>query len=49
MAVDKEPDNKPTWQDFFELMETIDVPDDFLTDRGDVPPQKRDINKVLKG
>jgi len=30
-----------SWQDFFELMKTIDVPDDFLADRGDTPPQKR--------
>ena len=32
-----------SWQDFFELMKTIDVPDDFLTDREDAPPQKRNI------
>jgi len=30
-----------SWQDFFELMKTIDVPDDFLAERGDTPPQKR--------
>ena len=24
-----------SWQDFFELMKTIDVPDDFLADRKD--------------
>ena len=32
-----------SWQDFFELMKTIDVPEDFMADRGDVPPQKRDL------
>jgi len=32
-----------SWQDFFELMETIEVPDDFLSDRQDSPPQKRKI------
>ena len=32
-----------TWQDFFELMKSIDVPDDFLADRKDTPPQKRDL------
>jgi antitoxin VapB len=32
-----------SWRDFFELMKTIDVPDDFLTDRGDPPPQKRTL------
>jgi len=30
-----------SWQEFFELMKTIDVPQDFLTDREDTPPQKR--------
>lgn len=30
-----------SWHDFFELMKTIDVPDDFLADRQDVQPQKR--------
>jgi antitoxin VapB len=30
-----------SWQDFFELMKTIDVPEDFLADREDAPPQKR--------
>ncbi|HVO61315.1 MAG TPA: type II toxin-antitoxin system VapB family antitoxin [Terriglobales bacterium] len=32
-----------SWRDFFELMKTIDVPDDFLADRQDHPPQKRDL------
>jgi len=32
-----------SWQDFFELMKTIDVPDDFLADREDRPPQKRNL------
>jgi antitoxin VapB len=26
-----------SWQDFFELMTTVDVPDDFLADRKDAP------------
>lgn len=30
-----------SWRDFFDLMKIIDVPDDFLADRGDKPPQKR--------
>jgi len=30
-----------SWQDFFELMKTIDVPEGFLTDRQNAPPQKR--------
>jgi len=32
-----------SWQDFFELMQTIDVPEDFLAGRKDTPPQKRDL------
>jgi antitoxin VapB len=32
-----------SWRDFFELMKTVDVPEDFLADRKDVPPQKRDL------
>ena len=32
-----------SWQDFFELTKTIGVPEDFLADRGDVPPQKRKL------
>jgi antitoxin VapB len=33
-----------SWQDFFELMKTVDVPDDFLADRKDTPPQTRDFS-----
>lgn len=32
-----------SWRDFFEMMKTIDVPDDFLADRHDAPPQKRKL------
>lgn len=32
-----------SWKDFFELMNTVDVPEDFRADRKDVPPQKRDL------
>jgi antitoxin VapB len=32
-----------SWSDFFELMKTVDVPEDFLSDRKDSPPQKRDL------
>jgi antitoxin VapB len=31
-----------SWQDFFELMKTIEVPKDFMADRDDAPPQKRE-------
>ncbi|HET7205286.1 MAG TPA: type II toxin-antitoxin system VapB family antitoxin [Terriglobales bacterium] len=32
-----------SWKDFFELMKDIEVPEDFLADRHDQPPQKRDL------
>ena len=32
-----------SWEDFFELMKTVEVPDDFLTEREDAPPQKRKL------
>jgi len=32
-----------SWQEFFELADRISAPDDFLSDRGDLPPQKRKL------
>ena len=32
-----------SWQDFFDLMGTLDIPEDFLSHRGDAPPQKRKL------
>lgn len=32
-----------TWDDFFALAKELDVPDDFLADRDDAPPQERDL------
>jgi antitoxin VapB len=32
-----------SWKDFFALMKTTDVGEDFLADRKDAPPQKRDL------
>ena len=32
-----------SWNDFFELMKTVDVPDDFLAHRDDALPQKRKL------
>ncbi len=29
------------WEELFALMETVEVPEDFLADRKDTPPQKR--------
>ena len=30
-----------TWQGFFELVDTLDIPQDSIAKRSDVPPQKR--------
>lgn len=32
-----------SWKDFFEMMKTIDVPEDILAERKDLPPQKRKL------
>lgn len=32
-----------SWDDFFKLMETITVPDDFMTKRDNEIPQERDL------
>ncbi|MGA2374165.1 MAG: type II toxin-antitoxin system VapB family antitoxin [Candidatus Sulfotelmatobacter sp.] len=32
-----------SWEDFFLLMNTLEAPKDFLTDRRDAPPQKREL------
>jgi antitoxin VapB len=32
-----------SWRDFFQLVKTLDLPEDFLADRKDTPPQKRNL------
>ena len=32
-----------TWDDFFRLMETVDVPEDFMAERDNENPQERDL------
>lgn len=32
-----------TWDDFFALLKNIDIPQDFLSEREDSPPQDRDL------
>ena len=32
-----------SWKDFFALLKTADVPEDFLSNRHDAPPQKREL------
>lgn len=32
-----------SWQDFFNLLETEEVPEDFMADRDNEMPQKRDL------
>jgi antitoxin VapB len=32
-----------SWQDFFDLVDTLDIPEDFMLDRDVSPPQKRKL------
>jgi len=32
-----------SWEDFFEMMDNINVPDDFMTERDNDLPQERDV------
>ena len=32
-----------SWDELFHLMDSIELPDDFMTDRGYAPPQKRKL------
>jgi antitoxin VapB len=32
-----------SWEDLFALIEAADVPEDFVSDRKDTPPQKRQL------
>ena len=32
-----------SWDDFFKMMETIDVPDDFMDERDNEIPQEKDL------
>ena len=32
-----------SWEDFFELINSLESPDDFLSNRHDSPPQKRKL------
>ena len=32
-----------SWEDFFELMKAVEVPENFLADRQDTPPQNRKL------
>jgi len=32
-----------SWDDFFHLLETLDVPEDFMNQRDNEPPQGRDL------
>ena len=32
-----------SWQEFIELLKNVDIPGDFLSDRDQTPPQKRDL------
>jgi antitoxin VapB len=32
-----------SWKDFFAFLKTVEVPEDFLSERKDAPPQKREL------
>ena len=32
-----------SWQDFFDLVDTLDIPEEFMSDRDVSPPQKRKL------
>ena len=32
-----------SWQDFFDLVDGLDIPEDFMSDRDNSPPQKRKL------
>ncbi len=40
VVLSRRPDS---WEDFFKLVHQVDVPDDFMSDRGDRPPQEREL------
>ena len=40
VVLSRRPDS---WESFFQLVDQGGVPQDFLEDRGDVPPQERDL------
>ena len=32
-----------SWESFFAFRETVEIPEDFMADRGDGPPEERDL------
>jgi antitoxin VapB len=40
VVLSRRPDS---WEEFFQLVDATDIPEDFLADRVDLPPQKRDL------
>lgn len=40
IVLSRRPDS---WQEFFDLLKTLEVPENFLSDRDDQPPQKRKL------
>lgn len=40
VVLSRRPDS---WKDLFDLMDTVEVPQNFLADRKDTPPQKREL------
>jgi antitoxin VapB len=40
VVLSRRPDS---WEEFFKLVDATDIPEDFLADRVDLPPQERDL------
>ena len=40
IILSRKPDN---WDDFLKLIKSVEIPDDFMADRGDTVPQERDF------
>jgi antitoxin VapB len=40
IVLSRRPDS---WQEFFDLLKTLEIPENFLSDRDDQPPQKRKL------
>jgi len=38
-----------SWQEFFDLLDGIEIPDDFLSEREDTVPQEREGLSLLAG
>ena len=40
VILSRKPDS---WQDFFKLVDSVEIPDDFMDERGNEPPPEREL------